>query len=568
MYGGNYVLILHTHLPYVLHHGTWPHGSDWVCEAVAECYIPLLNAFHELKAEGIAAKVTIDISPVLCEQLEHPDFAALFESYCDTRVTMAMDDAKYFKQTEHEPQFPFVAGYWKEWYTKRKKDFRERYGGSIVKALAALQDSGDIEIMTCGATHGYFPLLSSDSSIRLQLRAAVANYEKHFGRKPRGVWLPECAYRPSYAWRTYLPVAHLQQTRVRPGIEELVAAEGLEYFVVDEGTTRNAKSLGVMQYGKTETFRKTHGRNAEHPFDNTPMTVYNVASSDEVGRGTAAIFTRDQNIAMQVWSGEKGYPGDPLYLDFHKKFHRSALRYWRVTDNKADMMYKLLYVPQWVQERIDQHAFHFTQSIERAVMQNFKNTSRLSMVCTPFDTELFGHWWFEGPAFVKAVLRGLYHSPYVNARTASEHLQQMQPNEVVKIPESSWGRGGHHEVWMNDEVKYMWEAIYQAEHRMEALMNAAQTKTRSAVFQRVLKQALRELMLLQASDWEFLVSTQSAKDYAEMRFFHHHSDLERLFILAESMIAGGRCDAKSKRHLAECESRNFVFPELKPEWWS
>ncbi len=568
MHGGNYVLILHTHLPYVLHHGDWPHGSDWVCEAVAECYIPLLNAFHELKAEGISPKVTIDISPVLCEQLEHPDFAALFEKYCDVRIQMAQDDALYFQRTENEPQFQYLAAFWKEWYTARKNDFRKSYKGSIVQALSALQKSGDIEIMTCGATHGYFALLGNDKSIRLQLRAAVANYEKHFGCKPRGVWLPECAYRPSYAWKSYLPVEHLQTPRIRPGVEELVAEAGLKYFVVDEGTVRGAKALGVMKGEDAASFKKTSARNAEHPFDKSPMSLYRVASSEHVQKGSAVIFSRDENIAMQVWSGEKGYPGDPMYLDFHKKFHRSSLRYWRVTDNKADMMYKLLYVPQWVKERVNQHAFHFTQSIERAVMLNYKNTSRFTTLCTPFDTELFGHWWFEGPAFVKAVLRGLHQSPYVNAAMASEQIERVQPNEVLRIPESSWGRGGHHEVWMNDEVKYMWEAIYRAEELMDQVLEKSSGQKRSALLQRCLKQAMRELMLLQASDWEFLVSTHSAKDYAEMRFFHHHSDFTRLCTLAQELTDGKRANAKSKQHLEECEVRNAVFAEIQLQWWS
>ncbi|MBL7998734.1 MAG: DUF1957 domain-containing protein, partial [Candidatus Kapabacteria bacterium] len=339
---------------------------------------------------------------------------------------------------------------------------------------------------------------------------------------------------------------------------------------------------------------RTKARNAEHPFDRTPMTVYNVASSEDVDKGTAAVFTRDQSIAMQVWSGDMGYPGDPLYLDFHKKHHGSALRYWRVTDNKADMMYKLLYVPGWAQERVNIHAFHFTQSIERALIGNRRVTSRTGLCCTPFDTELFGHWWFEGPQFVEQVLRGLHHSPYVRTVTASEHLDIAKPHEVVAIPESSWGKNGHHEVWMNPDVQYMWEAIYKAEKLMDDTLRehlpatpppaakpakkATQKKTvkteattggMNKTVRRILTQAMRELMLLQASDWEFLVSTFSAKDYSEMRFSFHHSDFTRLCTMANAVAASPakRLSKQDKEYLEEVEKRNAVFPELQLEWW-
>lgn len=568
MHSGNYVLMLHTHLPFVLNHGTWPHGSDWVCEAVAECYIPLLNVFHELKAEGITPNVTIDISPILCEQLEHPDFPALFEKYCDVRIEMAKNDSVYFKRTNQDPHFQQISSYWQGIYSKYKNDFIKKYSRSIISALKELQDSGDIEIMTCGATHGYFALLGDDRSIRLQLKVAVENYKKHFGRSPRGVWLPECAYRPSYPWKTYLPVAHLQKPTVRPGIEQLVHEAGLDYFVIDEGSIRASEPIGYFKNGDKSRFIKTKNRTAEHPFDKTPLALYNVASNDKVEAGTSVVFTRDQSIAMQVWSGDMGYPGDPMYLDFHKKHHGSALRYWRVTDNKADMMYKLLYVPGWAEERTNIHAFHFTKSIERALIGNFKVTNRFATLCTPFDTELFGHWWYEGPQFIKQVLRGLYASPYVNTVKASEQLDMVKPNEVVRIPESSWGKNGHHEVWMNPDVQYMWEAIYKAEKLYAEVHEQVFSTKMNKTLSRILTQCLREMMLMQASDWEFLVSTFSAKDYSEMRFFFHHNDFTRLTQMSLDYHKSKKLSKQDKTYLEEVEKRNSVFAELKPEWWN
>ena len=567
MHAGNLVVILHTHLPYVLHHGDWPHGTDWLCEAVAECYLPLLNEFHALKRDGITPRVTLDISPVLCEQLEHEEFPALFTKYCDTRVELARADEHRFVAMNEDPHLVHLARMWQHWYARRKEEFLGTYASSVVGALRALQDSGDIEIMTCGATHAYLALVGSDAAVRLQVRAAIANYEKHFGRKPRGIWLPECAYRPSYAWRTFLPVEHVQTARERKGVEQILAEEGIEYFVVDENTIRTSKPLGYRSETNS-TFIPTTERNADHPFDATPMTVYHVASSAQVEKGTAMVFTRDQNIAMQVWSGEKGYPGDPAYLDFHKKHHASALRYWRVTDAKADMQYKLLYVPQWTEGRTRDHAFHFTQSIERTALQVAKDTSRMATICTPFDTELFGHWWFEGPAFIGAVLRGLSASPFVRAVCASDHLRQVRPREVVAIPESSWGKGGHHEVWMNDEVSYMWESLYRMEHVLEEILPLCSTTRKPSVLRRVITHSVREFMLAQASDWEFLVSTHSAEDYAKMRFHQHREDFFELISLARKLLEGKRLTKAQEVFVRACEARNAVFPELQIEWWT
>jgi 1,4-alpha-glucan branching enzyme len=567
MQAGNFVVILHTHLPYVLHHGDWPHGTDWICEAVAECYLPLLNEFHALKRDGITPNVTIDISPVLCEQLEHPEFAELFVRYCDTRVQLALADEERFISANEDPHLVYLARMWQQWYAQRKHEFTAIYKSSIVGALRDLQDSGDIEIMTCGATHAYLALVGSDEAVRFQVRAAVANYQKHFGCKPRGIWLPECAYRPAYSWRTFLPAEHLQTPRERAGIEQILAEEGLQYFVSDEHAIRASKPLGFFS-GNGAEFVATTERTAEHPFDATPMSIYHVASGTQVEKGTAIVFTRDQNIAMQVWSGDKGYPGDPSYLDFHKKHHASALRYWRVTDSKADMQYKLLYVPEWTRGRIRDHAFHFTQSIERTAMQVAKDTSRPATICTPFDTELFGHWWFEGPAFVGAVLRGLAASPFVHAVCASEHIRRTQPREVVSLPESSWGKGGHHEVWMNDGVKYMWESLYSMEALVQEIVPKIEGKTKRSAFRRVVLQMLREFMLAQASDWEFLVSTHSAEDYAKMRFHQHREDFFALASIALELASGRRLSTANEAYVAKCESRNAVFAELDPGWWS
>ena len=227
---GSFVLTLHAHLPLVLRHGAWPHGSDWICEAAAECYIPILNVCNDLIAEGIMPKLTIDISPILCEQLEDPMFKVHFQKYCDDRIEGAEDDERFFSSYNYDPHQIYLATWWRDWYRARKIDFMEKYDGSIIKEMKRLQDIGAIEIMTCGLTHGYFALLADDRCINLQVKGAVENYKKHFGREPKGIWAPECAYRPSYIWKTFIPVPMYNEPRLRPGIEQILAKYGIDYF--------------------------------------------------------------------------------------------------------------------------------------------------------------------------------------------------------------------------------------------------------------------------------------------------------------------------------------------------
>ncbi len=570
MHSGNYVLILHTHLPWVLHHGKWPHGVDWLSEAVAECYIPLLNIFNDCLSEGILPKATLDISPILCEQLEHKDFKKIFVEYCDEKIKGAQEDRRNFTNWGYEPHHIWLTQFWEEWYTNKKEDFLKKYNSSIINGLKTLQDKGAIEVMTCGATHGYFPLLGYDQSINLQVSTAVKNYKKYFNRYPKGIWLPECAYRPSYEWQTYIPIEPFHSKRLRSGVEQILAANGIQYFVTDEDLLKRSIPLGKFNDNIKENFISINSPNFQFEnwnFDKNPLCMYEVASSEKVEYGTAAIFTRHHDLSMQVWSGQIGYPAEPDYLDFHKKHFPSMHRYWRVTDSKADMMYKTLYHPDWTYDKIDKQANHFIHNLENTSNYYNNHTGKFSTVVTPFDTELFGHWWFEGPEFLRAVIRGLYHSPYLNMVTASEQYIQIQPKEVISIPEGSWGVDNNHTVWSNEENKWTWECIYNDELRFNNLYTKYFNDNLDNTAIRILKQALRELMLLQSSDWQFLIYTQSAKDYSEMRFSYHHSDFNKLCDFFENYINNNTFNKSELKYLEDTEKRNSIFPELNLKDW-
>ncbi len=554
-------IILHTHLPYVLNHGGWPHGSDWLCEAVAECYLPLLSMCNRLVSKGIRPGITFDISPVLCEQLSHPDFPAVFESYCNEHVALAKGDVKHFTK-EGGLEFAALARVWAEWYERRLIEFQEDMNADILGVFRRLQDAGAIEVMTCGATHGYLPLLAEDASVDLQVKLAVANYKRHFQRKPRGIWLPECAYRPAYAWRTYLPVAPYAVARPRRGIEQFLHDEGLEYFVTDEAALTASKPLGVRGAdGNRTPYAETYGTARRLLDERSALQLYRVGSEDH--NQHAAVFTRHRQIALQVWSGDSGYPGDPDYLDFHKKFFRSSLRYWRVTDNKADMMYKQPYVPEWAETRTREHALHFVEILEVTARYHLANDPKPPTICLPFDTELFGHWWFEGPLFLEHVIEQVHASSILSTTTAGERYDQVAPDCEVALPESSWGKNGNHDVWMNPDVQWTWEREYFLERRIRMLMEKHSSEAFDATMTRLVLNAFREMLLAQSSDWQFLISTFSSREYAQMRFHSHASDAMKLAEAAEKYAVSGELSKADRSVLEACAQRDGIFePEL------
>lgn len=578
---GSFVLILHTHLPYVLHHGKWPHGADWLSEAAAECYIPILNECRALMEEGIIPGITLSLSPVVVEQLADPEFPEIFNAYLDEKIEAAENDVEYFTERPEEREYIPLARFWRDWYAARKEDFNDRYGRDLIGAIRRLKDEGGIALQTCGATHGYFPLLGRDESIHAQLGVAVENHWRHFGERPRGVWMPECAYRPCYDWSAPVPNPYTRR-EVRAGVEQLLAWNGFEYTVVDSHLTRGGRPLGLFSRGVAGLRPLAGTERSFPPLDDSRSIhdIYRICSTGDPEAGMTTIFTRDTETTLKVWSAGQGYPGDPGYLEFHKKHHNSGLRYWRITGTSVDLGGKLPYEPEKTDELLRVHAEHFVGLIERELAIFETTTGGSGTLAAPFDTELFGHWWFEGPRFLGQVLRLLHRSGSARARTAPDELDRKDPDRVIQIPEGSWGEGGDHRVWLNEETAWTWPMIYEIEARLLELLNStppfvpAETElfddTVSDLLQldeRVLRQLARESLLLQASDWQFLITTASAADYATERFLGHYENARLLIELIE-IIRDRRVPSEEMLlELERLERLNRLFPELDLRAW-
>ncbi|TMA00538.1 MAG: DUF1957 domain-containing protein [Methanobacteriota archaeon] len=550
---GTLLLVLHTHLPWVLGHGRWPHGESWLYEAAAECYLPILRLLARLETEDRKGSVTLGVTPVLAEMLSTPRFRDGFLAYLGERAGRADADRREF-ETSGDEYARGAAVAWSEFYKRAKEDFLEKYNGDLLSALVRLQESGRIEIIVSAATHGYLPLLGRDESIEAQLGIGITSYRRRFGRRPRGIWLPECAYRPGYAWSRPVGPA---RAWLRPGLEEFLARKGLRYFFVDTHLVAGGAPIGTYEDRLAER-RLDAAREGTGLSPNEPYAI--TASR----RRKVAVLARDPRSSVQVWSADYGYPGDGAYLEFHRKHGRDGLRYWRVTDRRIPLAEKVPYDPMAAKERAEAHAEHFASLVIDRLREYQEATGRTGVVVAPFDTELFGHWWFEGPQWLESVLRRL--EGQVEVATASSFLAKHPPRSAIRLPEGSWGQGGHHWVWLNDGTRWIWEEVYRAEDAFLEASRAARGQ-RKPIIRRILTQLARELLLLESSDWPFLITTVAAKDYAEARVKEHIEAFDRLASMLPQARAG-TLSPEDRAWLTTIEARDSLFPDLDLKSWT
>jgi 1,4-alpha-glucan branching enzyme len=529
----------------------WPHGEEWVHEAISETYLPLLNALYDLKEDGVDYRITVGVTPILAEQLGDPLIVEHYETYADERATWAAADVERFADNG-DTQMQRLAGYYRDWYYASLKAFRNRFGRDILGALRRLQDDGLIEISTSAATHGYLPLLSRDSSIVGQLRTGIRSYEDAFGRKPTAIWLPECAYRPAR------PANATDDGIARPGIETYLHEQGIKVFFSETHTVEGGRPVGKSAGEAIGPYGEVYRHFDVTPSDdlqNEPGTTFKAYWVGDAA-GDVAVLARNNRTGQQVWSGSFGYPGDAAYREFHRKDSVSGMQYWAIGEPGTDLGDKPRYNPDVAQERVASHADHFAQLVEDLLRDYKEEVGKAGVITSNYDTELFGHWWFEGVDWLKRVLRRLAESDQVDLLSATEIVEQYEPDRVAELPESSWGAGGNHFTWMNDETAWMWPIIHDAEMRLESLVE--HYPQASGERKRALNQAARELLLLQSSDWPFLVTTGQAKEYATKRFTEHVERFGDMASLAETDDPLGQATAR----LAELEQQDNPFDDI------
>lgn len=517
---GSLCLVLHGHLPYVRHpeHPVFLE-EEWLFEAITETYLPLLDRLTTLMEEQVPYRLTFSVSPTLAGMLVDSLLQQRYHRHLDQLVALAERECA---RTAGDARFHRVAEMYRAQLTRARWLYRDRFRGDLLEAFRRLAQGGHLELMTCAATHGFLPLMAvCPESIAAQIEVGCRAFAEAFGWRPAGLWLPECGYHPA--------------------VESALAASGIQY-----------------------TFVETHGLLCARP-----RPTFGVYAPVRNPAGTA-VFGRDPESAAQVWSAAEGYPGDAWYREFYRDIgfdlpldqlapagHPDGIRmatgikYYRITGPTAD---KAPYDPARASAQAEAHARDFVAHRERQVARLSGAMDQPPILVAPYDAELFGHWWFEGPQWLEEVLRRLAaHPDVVQLTTPRDYLAAAPPLEPARPCLSSWGWKGYNEMWLQGANAWIYRHLHRASWRMTALARAHPAA--EGVTRRALTQALRELLLAQASDWAFIMASGTVVGYAQARTRQHLQRFTRLY----DQLQHGELN---ESFLAECESRDNCFPAL------
>jgi 1,4-alpha-glucan branching enzyme len=515
---GYLALILHAHLPFV-RHPEHEHflEEDWLFEAITETYIPLLRMMQRLVNDVVPFKFTMSITPTLCAMLQDELLRERYVRHLDLLIDLA---AREQKRNRKHPKLRELAEFYSDLFLETRCFFVEQWKCDLLASFRDLREAGALEIIGCAATHGLLSLIQRQSreAARAQILIGRDVFVDLFGAGPTGFWLPECAY--------------------APGLESLLQEANIRWFVLD--------AHGVM-FGQPRPCRSIYAPS------------YTPAGP--------AVFARDRDSSRQVWSAREGYPGHPAYREFYRdvgfdlpmehlgpiargtrKF--SGVKYFRITGRGEE---KDLYDREAAEKAVETHADHFVEHQQRQ-LRELSGLGFDPIIVVPFDAELFGHWWFEGPRFLELIIRKAAREEGFRLTTPSDYLATHSTQQAIQPAASTWGENGYLGVWLDQSNAWIYPHLHTATQRMsEAARRHAEDS--SPLADRVLKQLARELLLAQSSDWAFLMKTGTAKEYATKRTLDHLSRFNRL----HDQFTANHVDEK---FLHDCEWRDNLFPNV------
>ncbi|GAA3243754.1 glycoside hydrolase family 57 protein [Pseudonocardia petroleophila] len=465
---GTFCLVLHSHLPWLAHHGRWPVGEEWLYQSWAHSYLPVLDVVERLAAEGRRDLLTLGVTPVLAAQLDDPHSLRGVHDWLGGWLLRAHEAAARLPELgahEHRAATAALELFGRRW----------RHGASPL--LRGLSDAGALELLGGPATHPFAPLL--EPPVReFALATGLADAQLRLGTRPSGIWAPECGY--------------------APGMEHGYADAGVARFLVDGPAVRG-----------------------------------DTAFARPVGGSGVLAFARDLDVTYRVWSPRKGYPGGRDYRDFHTYDHPSGLKPARVTGHAVEPGDKAPYDPRRAAAAVARDAADFVAVVRERLTGLRAEHGRPALTVAAFDTELFGHWWHEGPAWLEAVLRALPDAG-VRVTTLRGAVDAGLVGAPVDLPPSSWGSGKDWRVWAGVEDLVALNAAVQKTLLSVPPAGPGRDPLRDALAQ--------EALLALSSDWAFMVTKDSAAGYARDRAHGHAHRVDEL----AALLHGGRRGAAAR----------------------
>ena len=479
---GAFALVLHSHLPWLAHHGRWPVGEEWLYQSWATSYLQVLDVLDRLADEGRRNLVTLGITPVLAAQLDDPHTVA----GCATWLGFWQARSETLAGSS-DPDLRQLAAY--EFRQSQWALAEHARRGGLSPSLRRLRDAGAVELLGGPATHPFQPLYP-DEVVGAALRVGRDDAALRWGAPTAGIWAPECGY--------------------RPGLEAVYAEVGVEHFMVDGPT--------FLRVGSPTW--------AARPVGDTDVVA----------------FARDLDVTYRVWSPRRGYPSDPHYRDFYTFDHGSGFRRARVTSVHTPPEEKAPYQPAATEALVRRDAADFVATVAAKLDRIAAERGRPGLVVAGYDTELFGHWWHEGPRWLEHVLRllpeaGVEVTTFAGARAAG------YVGEAVRPQPGSWGSGKDWRVWAgpqvadivadNDRLVRRWLKVDAAGAGSSLISGVSGVPVREALADQIAREALLAL----SSDWAFMVTKDSAAQYARARHDHHHRTFSAL---VDAWEAGAR----------------------------
>ena len=517
---GHLAIILHAHLPYVRH----PEYNSfleerWFFEVMTETYLPLVKILSRLAEEKVPFEITLSLSPTLLCMMEDPILLERYSLHLNKLIELTEREQD---RNRHHGHLHWLASTYHKQFCEMR-DIFESWGGKLTRAFAWLYEMGVLQLITTSATHAVLPLLAPEpKALRAQVSLGIQAFERVFGFRPQGFWLPECAY--------------------IPGMEEYLREQNIRYF-----------------------FLESHGI---HHADVLPL--FGVYAPLYTPSGVA-VLARDQDCTEEVWSANKGFPGDPLYREFYRDIGHeldfeyirpylagdirvdTGIKYWRITGSGS---YKELYDPYKAGEKAAEHAAVF---MKRRIdqIEHIASTmgGRVPIVTATFDAELFGHWWFEGPQWLDMLIRKIAFDQSTISLTSPLVYLNHHPVHQHGVPSiSSWGNKGFFDVWCNGKTDWVLTQVYECIRRMIGLAGEYKSGEVKPLVSRALNQCVRELLLAQCSDWPFIITNSTSEKYALRRIRDHVS---RFHFLADAV----QHKTVEETDISALEYLDCIFPE-------